>query len=361
MVPFDTFEIRVSLQKLLIALIVILVPLDFIGLYLSSESNTSAEQTIETLFKTIAQVDGTAAFQFVNDRVIDVGGIAMDPAVVNAVVKANQSYARMSDEAANTKIAEVEEKWDTPKTDALVNAMLSSAAARLLGRRRELDPRFLKIIVVDQNGVPVAATDKPLHYAPANQVYWQAVSAQGKGSVYVTEVLYDEQSKADYIGIGFPVYDESSRRFIGAVNALVDVSTFFLHLNQTQAGLTARTLVVRDDGTVVSAPNVTLSMKLKAEEYMAVHDALGTMQGRQAGYVVTTMRRGGNRIVGFADTGLKQNYSNLPLIVMVSQDEREALAPVRTVWHFAMVMVLVGLIMVAVLGAYFFSHRKQQV
>ena len=94
---------------------------------------------------------------------------------------------------------------------------------------------------------------------------------------------------------------------------------------------------------------------------MAVHDALGTMQGRQAGYVVTTMRRGGNRIVGFADTGLKQNYSNLPLIVMVSQDEREALAPVRTVWHFAMVMVLVGLIMVAVLGAYFFSHRKQQV
>ena len=90
----DSLEMRVSLQNLLIALVVILVPLNFLGLYLSSESNTSLEQVIGTHFQTIAQADATTAVQFVNDRVIDVGAIAMEPAVVDAAVGANQAYER---------------------------------------------------------------------------------------------------------------------------------------------------------------------------------------------------------------------------------------------------------------------------
>ncbi|MGA7381948.1 MAG: hypothetical protein WBX03_13950, partial [Terriglobales bacterium] len=111
--------------------------------------------------------------------------------------------------------------------------------------------------------------------------------------------------------------------------------------------------------TIVSALNVAPSMKLKSEEYAAVRDALGSLQGRQAGYVIAPMR-GGGRIMGFADTGLKQIYPNLAWVVMVSQDEREALASVRTLGYFAILMVLVGLLMVTLLAAYFFLHRKQQ-
>jgi len=356
---FDTLEVRVSLQKLLIALVVIIVPLNFIGLYLTSQSVTSLEQSIGTHFKAIAQADGAAALQFVNDRVIDVGSIAVEPTVVDSVVRANRSYERMSDAAASAKIGEIENSWETTKADALVSTMLSSPASRFLGSLRKTDPRILKVVVADEFGVPVAATDKPLHYAPVDKAYWQAVSAQGKGTVYVSEVLYDEQSGANYIGIGFPVYDESSKRFIGAVNALVDVSSLFLHFDQTQMGRTWRTAVVKEDGTVISAPNVGPSMQLKSEEYMAVRDALGTVQGRQAGYVVTT-GRGGSQIVGFADTGLKQTYPNLAWFVIVSQDGREVLAPVRTVGYFAILMVLVGLLMVTLLAAYFYLHRRQQ-
>src|SRR5208283_3952363 len=224
---------------------------------------------------------------------------------------------------------------------------------------RELDPRFMKLIVLDGNGVPVAATDKPAHYAPLDEVFWQGVSAQGKGAVYVTEVLYDGQGKANYIGIGFPVLDESSRRFIGAVHALVDVSGLFALLNREQPGLTTATALVKADGTVITAPTVAPSMQVKSEEYGAVRDALGTLQGREAGYVVAGMREG-NRIVGFADTGLTESYSNLRWFVMVSQSEREALAPVRTITYFAILMVLVGLLMVTLLAAYFFLHRTQE-
>ena len=46
--------------------------------------------------------------------------------------------------------------------------------------------------------------------------------------------------------------------------------------------------------------------------------------------------------------------------ILVSQGEREALAPVRTVGYFAILMVLVSLLMVTLLAAYFFLHRAQE-
>jgi len=355
----NSLEMRVSLQNLLIALVVVLVPLNFIGLYLISESNTSLERVMGAHFRTIAQADATTAVQFVNDRVIDVGAIAMEPAVVDAVVAANQTYERKSPEAIAANIAEIDKRWDAPAGDAVVEAMLSSPVSRLLQRRREIDPRFLKIIVTDESGVPIAATNKPLHYAPVDNLYWQAVSAQGRGGIYVSEVLYDEESRADYFRIGFPIYGKESRRFIGAASALIDVSSLFSRLSQVQIERSARTIVVGEEGTIISAPNVTPSMKLKSEDYAAVRDALGSPQGRQAGYVVVPMR-GGSRIMGFADTGLRQMYPNLSWLVMVSQDEREALASVRTVGHFAILMVVVSLLMVTLLAAYFFLHQKQQ-
>jgi hypothetical protein len=101
-------------------------------------------------------------------------------------------------------------------------------------------------------------------------------------------------------------------------------------------------------------------MHLKSEEYGAAKDALGTKPSRQAGYVIAGVREG-NRIVGFADTGLQQSYSNLRWLVMVSQNAREALAAQRTVESFAILLVCVALLMVTLLAAYFFLHRKQEI
>jgi hypothetical protein len=165
----DSLEMRVSLQNLLIALVVILVPLNFLGLYLSSESNTSLEQAIGTHFRTIAQADATTAVQFVNDRVIDVGAIAMEPAVVDAVVGANQAYEKRSAEATAANIAEIDKKWDAPAGDAIVKAMLSSPVSRLLQSRREIDPRFLKIIVADENGVSHCSHRQAAALRPSGQ------------------------------------------------------------------------------------------------------------------------------------------------------------------------------------------------
>jgi hypothetical protein len=354
-VPFD---VQISLQKLLTGLIVVIVPLSIVGLYLTSNSDTNLQQSVGAHFRTIAQADSALASQFFSDRLGNVSAVAEERNMVDAITAANRSHEHMGEEAIAARIQRVEREWDTPQGDSLVKEMLSSRASAWLQLQRTLNPRLLKIIVADETGSAVAATDKPLHYTQADKEYWQAI-AQGKGAVNVTDVRYDERNRLNYVEIDVPVLDESSGRFIGAVSALVDISGLFSILNRQQVGRTGRILLVKDDGTVVSAPNVTPELKLKAEEFPAVHDALSTLEGRETGFIAAAMKNG-NRIVGFADAGLKHSYPNLSWLILVSQEEREALAPVRTLGHFALLMVVLGLLMLTLLLAYFSMHRQQE-
>jgi hypothetical protein len=356
--PFDTLEIQISLQKLLIGLILVIVPLSFVGLYLTSEADTSLKQTIGAHFRSIAQTESTAASQFINDRVLDVAALARNPAVVDAITAAQRKG--FDDAVIAARIGKIERTWETPQVDPLVKEILSSPTSQVLRHHREADPRFLKVLVADETRATVAATHKPLHYVQPNEVYWQAVYGEGRGGIYVSEVRYDDQTKANYLDIGAPVVEEGTRRFIGAVNALVDVSSLLFRFQREEiGGQTARIMLVQDDGTVISALNMDPSLRLKSDEYAIVHDVLGTPQGRQAGYVVANMR-GGNRIVGFADIGLKRTYPNLGWLILVSQDEREALAPLRGLSRFALLMVVLAFLMLTLLTVYFSLHRRQR-
>jgi hypothetical protein len=357
--PFDTLEIRISLQKLLIGLTLVIVPLSFVGLYLASQAEASLEQTVGAHFRSIAQSESTATSQFINDRVLDVAALASNPGVVEVITTAQRSRKGLDDSVIKEKVGKIESIWETPQVDPLVKEMLLSPTSQVLRRHREAEPRILKILVADETGATVAATDKPLHYVQPNEVYWRAVYGEGRGGIYVSEIRYDDQTKAAYLQIGMPVLEEGTRRFIGAVNALVDVSSLLARFQRVEIGQTARIMLLQDDGTVISAPNMDPSLKLKSDEYATVRDALGTPQGRQAGYAVASMR-GGDRIVGFSDTGLKRVYPNLGWLVVASQDEREALTPLLSLSRFALLMVVFALLMLTFLTVYFFLHRRQR-
>lgn len=308
--PLEKFEFRISLQKLLIGLILTIVPLSILGLYIAHRSDRALQQSVGTHFKTIAEATGAEISQFIHDRVVDVGIMAVVPAVLDVISASNRSYQGGNDAAINAKIDKIDKSWNTPAVDALVKGILASPASRVLRRHREIDPRFLRITVTDAKGVTVAATHKTLDYLQSDEEYWQNIYAQGRGAISLTDILYDEVTKSNYIGIGVPVLEEGTNQFIGTVDALIDVTSLFPILNREQVGPTARTLLVKDDGTIISSRGITLSMKLKSDEYAAVRDTMGTLQGRETNYVVAEMKSG-RKLIGFADTGLRQDYRNL--------------------------------------------------
>jgi hypothetical protein len=358
--PFDSSEFHIPLQRLLLGLIIILAPITIFGLYIGLQASRQVQQMNGTYFRTIAR--GTAAItsQFIGESVGEVVQIANEPNVQQAVTAANRDYENVSEAAILTRADQLESKWNSAESDPLLKKILGSEVAQSIRRHRELDAKLLRILIIDQAGAVVAATDKPLHYFQTDTEYWRALSTQGQVKVFASEVHYDEQSRTQYISISAPVFQEGSGRFIGAVTALVDVSPLFTYINQQQIARTGRVFLIKEDGTVIAAPGVTPTDRVKSEEYAAIHDALGTLHGRETGYLDATLPNGEAYLIGFTDTGLKAAYTNLPWIVVVSQETREAEGPVRNLVFFAMLITVVSLVILSVLGAYVFLHRKQR-
>ncbi|MGA7907942.1 MAG: cache domain-containing protein [Candidatus Sulfotelmatobacter sp.] len=358
--PLDSLEFRTSLQKLLIALILILVPLTVFGFYVALQGDNHIRQVNGEHFRSLTLTAAESTSVFMAGSVTDVSLIANAPGAVQAVTLANREYEHLAEDAVRAKVDAIDQTWESAQTDGLSARILTSDLARHLRRVRELNPALLKITVSDVTGATVAATDRPFHYSQTDRELWQVLYSGGHGAIHVSDLRFDDQNHLYYVSIAYPILQEGTERFIGAVTATVDVSPLFAQLNRRQMGRTGRLFVVRDDGTVIEAPGITPSMQIKSEEYGAIRDALGSLRGREAGYIFTTLANGESYLIGFADTGLKEAYPNLPWIVLASQEAREVTGPVRNMTVFALLVMILALLMLSVLGAYVFLHRKQE-
>jgi len=356
----DALELRTSLQRVLIALILILVPLTVFGFYVAMQGDDQIRQIAGDNIRSVTRTSAEFTSQFIAGRLRDVSEIANNTALIQTIVNANRQYDRLSEEAALVKVGVMEEKWNNAEGDALARNILTSDLARQLRRTRDLNPMLLKVTIADATGATVAATDKPVHYYQTDRELWSLLYSQGQGAIQVADMRYDEQNRLPYISIAYPVLQEGTGRFIGAVTVLVDVSPLFAQLNRQQIGRTGRLSLVRDDGTVIQASGVTPSMKMHSEEYSAIRDSLGSLRGRETGYLFTTFSKGESYLIGFADAGLKDAFPNLSWIVVASQEEREITGPIRNVAAFALFVMILALLMLSLLAAYVVLHRAQR-
>jgi Cache domain len=358
--PLDSLELRTSLQRVLIALIVILVPLTVFGFYVAMQGDSQIRQMAGENIRSVTRISAEFTSQFIAGRLRDASVLANDPNLMQAVLSANRQYDRLSEEAILSKVGALEEKWNNAEGDAFARDILTSGLARQLRRLRDLNPMLLKVTVADASGATVAATDKPVHYFQTDRDFWALLYSQGQGAIQVADVRYDEQNRLPYISIAYPVLQDGTGRFVGSVTALVDVSPLFTQLNRQQIGRTGRLSLVRDDGIVIQASGVTPSMKMHSEEYSAIRDSLGNLRGRETGYLFTTFSKGESYLIGFADAGLKDAFPNLSWIVVASQEEREITGPIRNVAAFGFFVMILSLLMLSLLAAYVFLHRAQR-
>ncbi len=358
--PLDSLEFRTSLQKLLVGLILILVPLTVFGFYVTLQGDNHIRQVSGENIRAVTLTAAETTSEFIAASVKDVSFFANAPGPVQAVTAANRQYEHLSEDAVLAKISNTDQTWDSPAGDRLSSQILTSDLARTLRRMRELNPTLLKVTVADVAGATVAATDRPAHYMQSDREFWQGISAGGRGVIRVSDLRFDDQSQRYYFSVAYPILQEGTGRFIGAVIGTVDMSPLFAQLNRRQVGRTGRLFLLRDDGSVIEAPGVTPSMNVKSEEYAAIRDALGTVHGRGAGYLYATLSNGESYLLGFADTTLKDAYPNLPWILVASQDTREVTAGIRSMTAFALLVMILALLLLSVLAAYVFLHRKQE-
>ena len=272
---------------------------------------------------------------------------------------ANRAYQNQNEASISDKLDKAEKTWETPQATPAVKSLLTSKQSETLRHYHEMDQRMLRITVTDERGVPVAATAKPSRYTLTGFGPWQSVYNGGKGSVAISNILYDEPTKAYFVDIGVPVTEPGTSQLAGIALASVNISPLLASFQQDTIGDGWKAYLVNSDGTVVSGPRTDVFARARSDEFAALHDSLGTLEGRQTGYVTTDLQTG-RHIVGFSDTGLDKTYKNLAWTVLISQDEHEATAPIRSLSLFAIIMVVLALFMVTLLAVYYVLHRKQQ-
>jgi hypothetical protein len=328
----DRMEVRVSLTKLLLALLIIIVPLSIMGLALTQRSDKALDSAVGSNFKTMAQLYAGQVTQFIRERITDVMGLANDSEIITAV---SATVGKKSPQVA-----------------------LDSGASQILRLHKSLDPRFLSIVATNAEGTVVASAQRPPQTSYAQDAQWQAVYNNGQGATKISGIVDDPFTKSYYANIGVPVTDQTGKT-VGVLNAAVSLSDLLAPFRQDQIGNGARVALVNDDGNIVSAPNADVFARIKSQEFDYVHDALGTNQGSQSGWLTAALARG-PYIVGYASTGLKQTFPNMGWVVTITQEEHQAAAPIRQLERFAIVMVILALFMLTLLCVYYYLHRTQK-
>ena len=197
--PQDTFQFRISVRRLLIGLLITIVPISLFALYTISTTTDELQAAIGSHFKTIAEVTATDLAQFIRRRVELVTLIAADPIIVKANLASNQSYQGLSEEALATKIQGIEDGWNTPAARPRLARILTSSASLTLRRYVQVDPSFLRINITDMRGGTVTATRKPFDYFQGDEESWTNIYADGRGAMGLSEITYDEVTKANHI------------------------------------------------------------------------------------------------------------------------------------------------------------------
>ena len=70
--PFDTAEFRISLQKLFLALVVILIPIMLFGLYVGLQANRQVQRMSGAYFRTITRASAAITSEYLAERVAEV-------------------------------------------------------------------------------------------------------------------------------------------------------------------------------------------------------------------------------------------------------------------------------------------------
>jgi hypothetical protein len=353
-----TYQFRVSYRKLVISLFLTVVPLSLFALITATRHSSAMEELIGSHSQAMAEGIVAEINQFVRGHVIEANLMASDSAVVAAVREANRSAAVAGDASLKAKIERIESIWNQPEGASLVNALLSSPASKALRHHLNVDQEFLRITVTDEKGTTVAATHKTLDYYQADEEYWQNIYAKGRGAISLTNVLYDEASKASYIGVGVPVVNEDYE-FIGTFDALVNVAALGPMLARPKRSASTRILLVKSDGTIISSTDGrSAADNVKSVEHLAVADARGPSPSEPAGFVNVTVPRTGELLIGYSEAGLKADYQSLGWMVLVAEPASDAYAPVATTSRMVIALGFLGLLSVTFVLVFLSLHRK---
>ncbi len=371
---------HIDLRTAVIVLILANLPTWIIIFFTVDRAKTAIDAEVAANFRAISGNNAAAMSYAINSLVREVGTLAVNSEVRDAIVFGNASYPR-SLEAIRRKINNIERTWLTPEADTTVQQILSNHASRYLRRFAAINPAFRRITVTDQYGGTVAANVKPIDFEQSDEPWWRDSFKDGvTGRIVIEDVRFDPLSKINVLHVVVPVVKDEPEEVTGVIGAAIDISDLFPLVSGTRIGATGNTLLSREDGTVIAgsvlasipaqpidptATESSTSGHLVPAQLMEVSyfdDILSAMkQPSQPDFIVATAIGGRRKMVAFTQLGLSASYPQLRWVSLVEQDASEIHTAVDTLDRHLLLAALGILVVTIGLAVYLFTHERLEV
>ncbi len=245
---------RIDLRILLLFLVLGIPPLVVGHLLLVSGARTSYRNIISSHFSRSADLTQVRLIDYLERVSNQVANIGRVPEVLDEVQSANQQPFDLA--KFNLSVEEIEREW--AETDPIYSKfqrqLLENSASQFLREFNNVFTAFREIMVTDQRGRVVAASNKSGDYFQADEAWWQRAYLEGQGKRYVSGIQFDESANVYGMEIAQPIRESEGREVIGVIKVIVDSHEISSLVDSIKLGGDTRALLIAADGSGILGP-----------------------------------------------------------------------------------------------------------
>lgn len=256
--------------------------------------------------------------------------LAVNESLLTAVATQNEAYSD-GEEAALAEILQRDNAWQQAQEgDSVVTAVLQNQASEQLRQFRTRFPENTELLITDQYGALVAATNSTERYYQADEAWWQGAYNIGFGATYFSEPWINERNENGFVYIALPLFAAQADGTSAVVGVLQ--STFSLKpledlMVAAQFGETGQ--IKLHFPSVELALNANERIELR-RDHLIVASLLAEGQLADTDYILVDFDETPHLLsVGTINTlGHQPIVDELDWLISVQQAEEEALAAI---------------------------------
>ncbi|HLF86579.1 MAG TPA: PAS domain S-box protein, partial [Nitrospiria bacterium] len=279
------------------------------------------KETIGSNFQTLALETSKKLELMINQYTYEVRTLAGSEELVFDVEKSDQVLRQGRVEDAKV----IEKVWPSVyKDDLQVRQFTNSRAAERL--KKVLRSDIVEIIVTNEKGILLAATEKPAHYYYGDEGWWRSTFSKHK--TILSDIFFSKERGGYFFAVSSPII--KNERPIGVIRFTYDIELLSESVISASIGETEHTMLASSDGTLLFCPIFSIGThNLKDELKSAIFK-------NTPGWVATTADihyPGRDAINGFSPVNMTmtmgpENFGGKNWYIFTSQDPDETYKPV---------------------------------
>ncbi len=333
--------------RLLALFLFIAIPFILVGsLLILSSVKRGVDRTTGDHFAELAAANARYLDSYILMKVTNLSRLAISPSLVDEVVNANERYSG-EEEVIRKRLLEADGEWQlTYGLIPLAIDIVGRESSNFLKKIASFNPAYREILLTDERGALVAATNLTTDYYQADEPWWQKAYGDGwTGSIHVSNVRYDYSAKAYGMDIAVPVLvgEGDDQKVAGVLKALIDVRDVFAVMASVRFGETGRALLLNGpDRSIINSDDPDNVMKDTHPGFVHLQEAQA--EGRR--HFICQHMDGSTWLAGFARMPEPAPFPEITWFVIVEQNIQEAEASVQVattylLWFFGAMVLLV--------------------